>query len=112
MKVLSETGVVGIFLFLWLLKKMWKLGYRLFKTAEDPFWQSMGLGFMALMGSAVVLNFFGDRWTYQQLDGWMWMLLGCVIRGLFIVDESGEADEVSEEEEPVSSDAVPALTIV
>ncbi|HLI34581.1 MAG TPA: O-antigen ligase family protein [Terriglobia bacterium] len=112
MKALSETGIVGIFLFLWLLKKMWKLGNRLFKTAEDPFWQSMGLGFMALMGSIVVLNFFGDRWTYQQLDGWMWILLGCVIRGLFIVDESAEAEEVSEEEEPVSSDALPAMTIV
>lgn len=104
-KVLVETGVIGLLLFLWLLGKMWRLGYLLFRRAEDPFWAAIGLGFLALICSATVVNFFGDRWTYQQLDGYLWILLGCVIRGLIVTREKDRQVEVSDMEAvPVSSE--------
>jgi O-antigen ligase len=80
-KVLAETGVVGLILYLLVLWRMWRAGTRLFYSAQDPFWQGIGLGFVALM------DLFGDRWTYQQVDGFIWILLGCVIRGLVSVSE-------------------------
>jgi len=89
-KLLVETGIVGLALFLWLFKRVIGLGYSLYRKAEDPFWKSVGLGFLALMFSSLILNFFGDRWTYQQVDGYLWILLGCVIRGLMIVREQDE----------------------
>jgi O-antigen ligase len=81
-KVLAETGIIGLMLYLILLWRMWRSGTRLFYSAQDPFWRGIGLGFLALMASIVVMNLFGDRWTYQQVDGYLWILLGCVIRGL------------------------------
>ena len=83
-KVLVETGVVGLCFFLWLLLRIWRAGFALYRARLDPFWESVGLGFVALMTSALVCNFFGDRWTYQQVDGFLWVLLGCVVRGLML----------------------------
>ncbi|MDE3009395.1 MAG: O-antigen ligase family protein [Pseudomonadota bacterium] len=85
-KVLVETGFVGLLMFLWLLLRLARMGLRLFRTAQDGFWSGVGLGFFALVCGAVVVNFFGDRWTYQQIDGVIWVLLGCVIRGQMLVD--------------------------
>lgn len=85
-KVMVETGVVGFVLFIALIRRLAMMGFRLFQTSDEPFWSGIGLGFFALICSAVVLNLFGDRWTYQQVDGFLWVLLGCVIRGQLTVD--------------------------
>ena len=89
-KVLAETGVVGMVLYLVLLWKLFRSGSSLFYGSEDPFWQAIGLGFVALLCCAIALNFFGDRWTYQQVDGYLWVSLGCVIRGLAVLKEEKE----------------------
>ncbi len=89
-KILAETGVVGLGLYLVLLHRMFKLGKELFRKATDPFWGGISLGFLALLTSAYILNFFGDRWTYQQVDGYLWVTLGLVIRGLTVIREQDE----------------------
>ena len=107
-KVLLETGVVGLMLFLWLLARLWRQGFLLFRRALEPFWASVGLGFLALICTATVVNFFGDRWTYQQLDGFLWILLGLVVRGLIITQEQyNQADEGDNEETLPVSDEMP-----
>src|SRR5215510_6771802 len=92
-KVLAETGLVGCFLFLALLWKLIRSGTHLFFSTEDPFWRGLSLGFIAMLASTVVLNLFGDRWTYQQADGYLWVVLGCVIRGQLAVAEEPEKAE-------------------
>ena len=94
-KVLAETGIIGTALFLILLWRSMRLGLNLFKSTQNSLWSALALGFVALMCSALVANFFGDRWTYQQLDGYLWILLGCVLTGTRIVGEVREpsADE-------------------
>jgi O-antigen ligase len=106
-KVLAETGIVGFALYLFLLAKLLSVANNLFRNSTDHFWTSLGLGFLALLMSAVVLNFFGDRWTYQQVDGYLWVLLGCAIRGLMTMQEERvEARSIPEaglrEAEPVA----------
>src|SRR5262249_2587928 len=112
-KVLAETGGVGCFLFLVLVWKLIRSGTRLFSRTEDhcsgallfvstefPFWRGIALGFVVMMASAAVLNLFGDRGTYQQADGYLWVMLGCVIRGQLTVAEEPEkveADATTEE---------------
>lgn len=91
LKVLVETGVLGLTIFLWLLWKFFRLGYSVFKSAEDPFLASLGLGFAAMVVCAFILNLFGDRWTYQQVDGYFWIVLGCVLRGKFLLQEAVQA---------------------
>lgn len=101
-KVLAEMGIVGMALYLLLLWKFFRSGAALFFATDDPFWRGLSLGFLALLASIVVLNFFGDRWTYQQVDGYLWVLLGCVIRGLKTVQ-----DEFDKPESAAGSEQLP-----
>jgi O-antigen ligase len=87
-KVLVETGVVGLLLFLWLLAKTFASGYHLFRQADDPYLSSIGLGLSAWVVCAFVANLFGDRWTYLQVNGFMWVLAGLVSRSLLFEEEA------------------------
>src|SRR5208283_1728487 len=71
-KVLVETGVVGFLLFLSILAKSFRVGYRLFRQAQDDFLASLGLGLSVWVVCAAVANLFGDRWTFLQVNGFMW----------------------------------------
>lgn len=79
-KVTVETGFVGLALFLYLLWLMLREGMALFRTARDPFYQRLGLGLVAVIVCTVLVNFFGDRWMYQQITAYMWAYLGLVTR--------------------------------
>ena len=91
LKVLVETGIIGLTLLLVLFAKMFGLGFSLFRSAHDPFLKSLGLGLAALLVCAFVLNLFGDRWTFMQVNGFLWTILGCVIRG-HIIEADGRGD--------------------
>jgi putative inorganic carbon (hco3(-)) transporter len=81
LKVLAETGLVGLALYLLLLWKLLRAGMSLYLGTDDPFWRGVALGFVAMLVTVIVADLFGDRWTYQQVDGYLWVSLGCVIRG-------------------------------
>jgi O-antigen ligase len=84
LKVLVEMGAVGLLFFLFLLAKATRLGLKLWRSAQDPFLKSIGLGFALLMACVFVVNFFGDRWLYIEVNGFLWVLLACVVRGQMI----------------------------
>ena len=87
LKVLVETGIIGLSLFLWFLGRGIALGYGLFRSADDQFLKGLGLGLASLIVGAVVINFFGDRWVRPQVTGFLWTLLGCAVRGQLIVEQ-------------------------
>lgn len=93
-KVLVETGVVGfVFAFL-LLQQMLAISYRLFKQASDPLYQGLGLGLFLAVCALIVTNFFGDRWTYLEITGPIWILVSAAIRALHLTAaESTAASE-------------------
>jgi len=93
LKILVETGAIGLLMFLYLLWRMFTLGYRLYLESEDPFLAAVGLGFSTLMVGMFLANLFGDRWSYFQVDGWMWMLLGVVVRGLILTEQTQESTD-------------------
>lgn len=88
LKFVVETGIIGLLLLLWLFAKAWLLGFRLFRISSDPFLGSLGLALAASMVCAVVLNFFGDRWTYIEVTGFVWTLMALVVRGLVLATQS------------------------
>jgi putative inorganic carbon (HCO3(-)) transporter len=97
-KVLVETGIVGLLLFMWLVWRVFWAGFRLFRRAEDPFLASLGLALSVWLVCSAVGNFFGDRWTYLQVQGYMWVLAGLVARGWQIEQERAETDRDMEAE--------------
>jgi O-antigen ligase len=80
LKVLVETGIIGICVFLFLLSKMWATAFRVFRREQSPLIKNLALGMVACMASLLVVNFFGDRWTYVQVNALLWALLGVIAR--------------------------------
>ena len=91
-KVMVETGTVGLLTLVAVLMRMAFLGLQLYFKTGDSFLKGIGLGFFGMMVCALVANFFGDRWTYMQVDGFIWVVLGCVIRGSELAGESDLAN--------------------
>lgn len=97
-KVTVETGLVGLALFAYLLWIIIREGIALFRESEDPLFQRLGLGLTAMMFCAIAVNFFGDRWMYQQISAYMWSYLALVSRARTI-----EAEQTQVEDIPVRS---------
>ena len=79
-KILVETGLVGMLIALVLLLQMLALAWRLFRRAEDPLYRGLGLGLFLCGCCSIALNFFGDRWTYIEITGLLWVLLAAAAR--------------------------------
>ena len=95
LKLAVEEGAVGLVMFLVIFWKMFYMGFDLFRKSHDPFMTHLGMGFAACMVGAVVVNAFGDRWSYPQVDSYWWILLALVSRGRWL-DSQAEQSEVPE----------------
>lgn len=93
-KVLVETGIVGFCLISLLLLQAVATPFRLFRRATDPLYRGLGLGLFLAFCSSIVANCFGDRWTYIEITGLMWVLVAAAIRAaqLSTVEQSGAVD--------------------
>lgn len=92
-KVLVETGIVGGVIAFVMLTQMLLAGFRLFRQAEDPLYKGLGLGFLVAVCSCIVANCFGDRWTYVEINGLLWILAGATIRSSVLAAEAPAATE-------------------
>jgi len=88
LKMLVETGLVGLCLFILQLLLLLREGMRLFTRARDSLLSLVGLGYAAMIVAATIVNLFGDRWMFIQVDSNLWILLGCVICGSSLAAES------------------------
>ena len=85
-KVMVETGIVGLIIVLVMLQQMIAVSYRLFKKAEDPLYRGLGLGLVLAVAACLVANFFGDRWTYLEITAMLWVLIGTALRALQLAE--------------------------
>jgi len=70
-------------------------GYRLFRKAVDPLYRGLGLGFFLAVCSCAVANLFGDRWTYLEINGLLWVLAACVARAQQLSDAAHDGENLS-----------------
>lgn len=94
-KVLTEQGIIGIAIFLILLFTALKTGWRLYKSAKNMFLKGLGFGFTVCVITTMIVNFFGDRFTYLQLGAYFWVFLGLTARGNIIIQEKLEKRDSS-----------------
>lgn len=97
-KVLVETGIVGGVIALVMLFQMFSSSYRLYKSGRDPLYTALGLGCFLAMCSCIIANCFGDRWTYLEINGLLWVLMATVARAqqLALAEPTAEAQTVEE----------------
>jgi O-antigen ligase len=98
-KVLVETGIIGMLIVLFLLQQLLALAYRLFKRSSDPLYRGLGLGLLLASCACLVANFFGDRWTYVEITGLLWALTGTALRATKLMEsEAGYSPERADSE--------------
>jgi putative inorganic carbon (HCO3(-)) transporter len=90
LEVLMETGVVGLSMFFIIFIIAIKKGWMLFRQSDDPMMKGLGLGFVAMIVASLVANTGGDRWSYLEVMGYFWILLGVVSSVLLIQTEKKE----------------------
>ena len=86
MKVLSESGIIGFALYVLLYLMSIKMGWKLYKTSKDQFMKGLGMGFIACVVTNMVVNIPHDCWSYLNLMGFYWVILGLVVRSIIIVE--------------------------
>ena len=91
-KVMVETGIIGLIMALFLLQQLITLPYRLFKRATDPLYQGLGLGLGLAICSCIIANFFGDRWTYLEITGLLWVLTAAAVRATHLMESESSAE--------------------
>ena len=79
-KVLVETGIIGFIFVLGILQQLLSTAYRLFKRSSDPLYKGLGLGLLMATCSSIVANLFGDRWTYLEISGLLFVLAAAAVR--------------------------------
>lgn len=107
LKIFLEMGLVGLFFFLWIIACMCQMSWRLLRTAGEPTLQALGNALFATVICAALVNLFGDRWSYLQVNGFLWVFTGMAARGLWLIHNKKEASELSE----VSDDGAPSLAV-
>jgi putative inorganic carbon (hco3(-)) transporter len=96
-KVLVETGVIGGIIALIMLVQMLSLSARLYRKAKDPLYGGLGLGCILALVSCYVANCFGDRWTYLEINGLLWVLIATAARALQLTEAAPAVAETAAE---------------
>lgn len=94
-KVMIETGIIGAVIAMGMLALMLALPFQLFRKAEDPLYKGLGLGLFLAVFCNLVLNCFGDRWTYLEINGLLWVLVAAAARALMLSETEQEAPAVA-----------------
>lgn len=95
-KVMLETGIIGAIIALILLQKMLALSYRLFKYGNDPLYKGLGLGLFLAICSCIISNMFGDRWTYLEINGLLWVLIGTAVKASHFIAQEQENEHTKD----------------
>jgi O-antigen ligase len=96
-KVMVETGIIGLVIIMVMIEQMLAVGYRLYKRAEDPLYRGLGLGLLLAICSCIIANFFGDRWTYLEITGPLWVLVGAALCATHMPEENPATELTAEE---------------
>ena len=92
LKVLVETGIIGLGLFSSFLVACFKISFKLYKEATDPFLKALATGFIPCLFALLLSNLFGDRFSHYQLISYFFVYLAMVVRG---VEWSSTKSEIS-----------------
>ena len=78
LKFMVEQGIIGLFIYLWLYALALRSGWRLYRRADEELAKALGFAFLCAVVGSMVVNFFGDRWSYIQLGGLYWIFWALV----------------------------------
>jgi len=90
-KILTELGVQGLFVFIALYFLSLKSGWNLFKFSSDPFLSGLGLGFVGCVIGNMICNCFGQDWMLFPITSYYWIFWALVERATILVKSGRRA---------------------
>jgi len=87
-KLLTEQGIIGLAVFLLILKRATTLSIKLYKIANDELYKAIGLGVIAMISAFSFGNIFGDRLSHYPLSTYFWVYLALAQRAYILCQES------------------------
>ncbi len=78
--IASEMGVPALLVFLWIIWRIVKNSWKLYKISADPFIKAVGLGMLGGVPSLLISNIYGSRLNYIEVTCYFWVLAGIIVR--------------------------------
>lgn len=78
--VLVELGLIGVFIYLWLLGGLWIRAWRTHQLDEDALTRAMACGAMIGLVGALMASMFVSLVMRSEVSGFVWLLLGLSAR--------------------------------
>lgn len=82
---LTELGIVGFGLFLWLMTRIFKVALWVKKNVRDNFTEGLGLGYTAGLVSVLTSCFFSENLEAFRMLGPLWFMTGLVVSARNII---------------------------
>lgn len=82
LRMLAETGVIGLALFVWLMWKAWRLGFEAMRRARAAFDRALGIGLCGAVVTLAVNCAFGDRFFNVVIASSFWILCALAERAI------------------------------
>jgi O-antigen ligase len=82
-----EFGLLGLAVFLWILFLAFRMGWKLYRSTNDPFIKGLALGFLSCLVSVSIVNFTGTRLMYGPISAYFWILMGLTARIKIMVEQ-------------------------
>jgi O-antigen ligase len=110
-KILTEQGLVGFLIFVFLVICFMKEGFSLYQKGDDDLSKALGLGLGICMFVLAVNNMFGDRWSYFELSGYLWIFAGLVARLNVLAEEGSQGQPAAQMASVKINNVVPSKKI-
>ena len=86
---LGETGFIGLFLFLWIIWRIWKTAYHTYCTVEKPEFKGLALGYMAGLAGLLFHAIGSNTFVIIRIAEPFWFFTAIIVK---LVDiETGKA---------------------
>lgn len=74
LRMLSETGIIGLAVFTWLMWKCWSIGWQAMRRSRVAFDRALGVGLCGATLTLAINCAFGDRFFNVVIAGNFWIL--------------------------------------
>ncbi|MDO8580799.1 MAG: O-antigen ligase family protein [Candidatus Omnitrophota bacterium] len=111
LQMMAETGIVGLFAFLWMVISLFRTSFRSVLRLDDPFPISLIIGSMSGLFAFLVHSTFDTNLYSVQLVSLFWLFMGFSMAVQRIYLGADELDNISEKRSWLSSLQSFALTL-
>ena len=92
LQMTAETGVLGLFSFLWLLFILYKNSFKILQKMRESYFKYLLVGFGAGLLGFLLHSFFDTNFYSVQLGSFMWLVMGLIV-AVQNIDKTSEKTE-------------------